>query len=102
MVSPCECLAPSTAPTRIFPHISFLLADPVGEPFPGLAWPLGWMVVVVVLREFPWTNHISVFWTVHQSQISITCIPLLPPLLPDTFLPPRTWGLRVTGRPPPR
>ena len=61
-------------------------SSPDTEPFRGLAWPLGWMVVV--LRDLPCTNRRSVFWTVDQSQISITCTPMSPPLLPDIFLPP--------------
>ena len=70
-------------------------SSPDTEPFRGLAWPLGWMVVV--LRDLPCTNRRSVFWTVDQSQISITCTPMSPPLLPDIFLPPQTWSLRVAS-----
>ena len=86
------CLA---APFSLVMVLRRRYSSPDTESYRGLAWLLGCMVVV--LRDLPCTNHWSIFWSIDQSQISITCTPMSPPLLPDTFLPPQTWSLRVTS-----
>lgn len=68
------CLA---APFSLVIVLRRRYSSPDTEPYRGLALPLGCMVVV--LRDLPCTNHWSIFWSIDQSQISITCTPMSPP-----------------------
>ena len=57
------CLA---APLSLVMVLRRRYSSPDTESYRGLAWPLGWMVVV--LRDLPCTNHWSIFWSIDQSQ----------------------------------